>query len=191
MSTQRHRTDFGYCAPLHKPGHLVDVVDERWRRDRLPTEDVPLPPGVFFAVEDEGYEDVAQVLSGEAEQEWNELGLQQLLDRVRQRDLAFSTHPFALPTDNEIERPGAAPEAARDDDVRSGGVRAPWHAAQWPAAQRWNVLSQGAPVLPPTPLSMREQGTGANAAAATLMIRARGRSAASESLSHTPGRLSI
>lgn len=54
-------------------GHLLDIVDDTWRADTLPNDDITLPPGVTPPADDT--EEPANA-DPNAPEKWQELGLQ-------------------------------------------------------------------------------------------------------------------
>jgi len=55
--------------------HLLDLVDEEWRKDKLPDDSVPLPQGIA-PPSDEA--DEQQPQQEKKKDRWDELGLQDL-----------------------------------------------------------------------------------------------------------------
>ncbi|KAK3272759.1 hypothetical protein CYMTET_18962 [Cymbomonas tetramitiformis] len=62
-----HETDF------LSEGFLLDVVDDEWRMDTLPDDDVPLPHGLSPPSDEN--DDTQSDLQPNAPETWNELGL--------------------------------------------------------------------------------------------------------------------
>eukprot|EP00238_Polyblepharides_amylifera_P010438 CAMPEP_0196574028 /NCGR_PEP_ID=MMETSP1081-20130531/3822_1 /TAXON_ID=36882 /ORGANISM="Pyramimonas amylifera, Strain CCMP720" /LENGTH=68 /DNA_ID=CAMNT_0041891917 /DNA_START=86 /DNA_END=292 /DNA_ORIENTATION=+ len=57
-------------------GFLLDIVDDEWRMGTLPDDDVPLPGGVDFPFDE--IEDGQSETAPNANETWNELGLQSM-----------------------------------------------------------------------------------------------------------------
>eukprot|EP00193_Tetraselmis_chui_P021173 CAMPEP_0177772884 /NCGR_PEP_ID=MMETSP0491_2-20121128/12522_1 /TAXON_ID=63592 /ORGANISM="Tetraselmis chuii, Strain PLY429" /LENGTH=71 /DNA_ID=CAMNT_0019290847 /DNA_START=79 /DNA_END=294 /DNA_ORIENTATION=- len=54
--------------------HLLDVLDDEWRQDKLPDDDIPLPEGVQPPSDD--HEDLGEIdLKPGEKEKWPELGL--------------------------------------------------------------------------------------------------------------------
>eukprot|EP00850_Spirogloea_muscicola_P010816 SM000065S20165 [mRNA] locus=s65:124578:125544:+ [translate_table: standard] len=55
------------------PGALLDLVDDEWRADVLPDDDIPLPPGTEAPADD--IEDPGQEHQAAGTDTWPDLGL--------------------------------------------------------------------------------------------------------------------
>ncbi|KAK4531144.1 hypothetical protein CCYA_CCYA07G2001 [Cyanidiococcus yangmingshanensis] len=142
--------DSVYFCPVHKRGILVDLVDDRWRRDTLPLEPVPLPAGTLVATEEQWFEDFAQVFSEDAEYCWEDAEIEALATIIGDwRSLQDDTGPESFSQASEM---GSAvggggggggggsthSSASPGGDVAANG--AIWATPAWRTSQRRQAL---------------------------------------------------
>jgi hypothetical protein len=163
--------DGAFFAPVHKSGLLVDLVDDRWRRDTLPVEPVPLPAGTLLASDEQLFDELAQVISEDAEYCWDDAEINELTAVVGDwRSLRSESGPDALPGASGL-RPGEG--TANPSSIQGEGsttASAIWASPAWRTTQQRQALlsqwSAGQPSVVPRTLRM-------NAMAALLWRRHR------------------
>tara|TARA_B100001142_G_scaffold191154_2_gene190246 strand:+ start:1174 stop:1389 length:216 start_codon:yes stop_codon:yes gene_type:complete len=58
----------------YRTGALLDIVDDEWRADVLPFDEIEIPPGISVPGDDG--DDAATQAENDGPQKWNELALQ-------------------------------------------------------------------------------------------------------------------
>ncbi|ACO66569.1 predicted protein [Micromonas commoda] len=66
----------GSDATVTVAGPLLDIVDDEWRADTLPFDEIPLPPGVAPPTDD--VDDNQENIGKPQPEKWNELALASL-----------------------------------------------------------------------------------------------------------------
>jgi hypothetical protein len=184
MPTYHVLRDGVYLAPVHKAGVLADLVDDRWRRDALPLEPVPLPVGTILADDDQLFEDLAPIISEDAEYTWDAAETEELAALAGDwRGLQPETGPDVPPGADEIGSRGDNPATGVGTNADNSSSRAIWASPAWRTTQqRQALLSQWSSMQPAT--LPRERGP--NALAEVLWRRHRRTSGLDLNLEVTP-----
>lgn len=80
--TEPRDSRFTLVAHTLRGGGLLDVVDDEWLADKLPDDEIAIPPGQDVPSEDEGLDEAARdddkKSNNNKADKWQDLGLDQL-----------------------------------------------------------------------------------------------------------------